>query len=242
MRLAPVPRRTESPGAVLHVCVLAAGGPELVGVDIASGAFVRCPDVSGPWRPLDVVRVPLGDGEPLWSPHAPETVEVGTGTPSVVGRLPARRAERLLRPLLDPPGDHLLGFAGPAVPFWTLAGDRPSLALVTPEAGPAVRTAGPGQRGYRCVFRWRGRDHDLPLGDRRLARQLDNAGRWRAAGSALASLLGFRPGRVVVGLSPPHAGHCYKVAFGLLPGAPRRYAPWARAARSSAMAHPNAMR
>jgi hypothetical protein len=218
MRLAPPPRCTVAPGVTLDLCVLAAGAPELVGVDLASGAFVRCPRIGGPWRPFDVVRIRLAAGEPLWSPHAPESVEPDTTPPQRVGRLAGRRAERLLRPLLDPPGDHLLGFAGPAVPFWTLAGDRPSLALVTPEGGPAVRTAGPGQRGYRCVFRWRGRDHVLPLADLRLARLLDDRGQWRAAGAALASLLGFRPTRVVVGLGPPRGGHCYKVAFGLLPG------------------------
>lgn len=241
MRLAPLPRRTGAPGAVLDLCVLAAGSPELVGVDCASGAFVRCPGAAGPWAPFDVVRVPLAAGEPWWSPHAPEAVEPGDGGVRRVGRLPARQAERLLRPLLDPPGEHLLGFPGPAVPFWTLDGNRPSLALVTPDAGPVLRPAGPGRRGYRCLFRWRGRDHDLPLADVRLARLLDD-GRWRAAGTALASLLGFRPGRVVVGLSPPRRGYCYKVAFGLLPGAARRYLPWARAARSSAMAQPKAMR
>lgn len=242
MRVAPLPHRSEAPDAVLDLCVLAAGGPELVGVDLASGAFVRCPGVTGPWRPFDVVQVRLVAGEPWRSPHAPESVEADPGGVTRVGHLPARRAERLLRPLLDPPGGHLLGFAGPAVPFWTLAGNRPSLALVTPEAGPVLRPAGPGRRGWRCLFRWRGRDHDVPLADVQLARRLDDTGQWRAADAALATLLGFRPGRVLVGLSPPRRGYCYKVAAGLLPGAARSYLPWARAARSSAIAQPKAMR
>ena len=83
-----------------------------------------------------------------------------------------------------------------------------------PTAGPAVLAT---HRGYRCQFSWRGIDHDLPLGDARLAAVLEQSGRRGFTGDALAHLLGNRPSRVVVALSAPHGGYCYKVVAGLLP-------------------------
>ena len=212
---AALPRRSVSPGQELELLVLALAGGEILGIDLGSGAFARVPDPGGaPLRPFDVVVARVADGEPLWSPHAPELVET-TGEPiEAVARVPAKRAERWLRPLLDPRPADLLGFRGPSVPFWTLRGERPSMALLQPSAGPVVR---PAPSGYRCRFSWRGVEHDLPLFDSRLLGLLEERGAWRCSGEALAHLLGYRPQRVLVSLSPPFHGHCYKVAAGLLP-------------------------
>ena len=208
---AALPRRSVSPGEELELLVLAVAGGEILGVDLRSGAFARLPDPGGaPLRPYDVVVARLADDEPLWSPHAPELVET-TGEPiESVGRLPVKRGERWLRPLLDPRSPEPLGFRGPSVPFWTLRGERPSMALLQPTAGPVVH---PAANGYRCRFTWRGVEHDLPLFDSRLLGLLEE----RCSGAALAHLLGYRPQRVLVSLSPPFHGHCYKVAAGLLP-------------------------
>ena len=204
-----LPQRTVTAGDTLELLVLALSGNELLGVDLSS-------DPGGPaLRPYDVVSLSVAGGEPsVWSPHAPELVETTSASAEPVERVPPKRAERWVRALVDPPGADLLGFRGPAVPFWTLRGERPSMALVRPTAGVAVR---PSAAGWRCGFEWRGVAYDLPLFDARLLALLDERGAWRATGAALAHLLGYRPERVLVALSAPFRGHCYKVAAGLLP-------------------------
>ena len=196
---APPPRRTATEGAVLELLVLAAG-VELFGVDLASGALVRVPGatIAADGEPIaawDVVGIELRDEPPL--PEAPEAV-VAADAPVWLGTVPARRAERYLRKLTDPPTEQLLGFAGPSVPYWTLRGERPSVMLVTPAAGPVVvRT----ERGWRCRFAWRGRHQDLPVVDEQLLAARDRT----------------RPGRILVALTAPVEGHCYKAAVAILP-------------------------
>jgi len=85
----------------------------------------------------------------------------------------------------------LLGFAGPAVPYWTLTGERASVAVVAPSARPVLA-------GGECRFQWRNTLHALPV-----------------LPAALASCPS-RPRHLLVALSPPRAGHCYKVVAGLL--------------------------
>lgn len=215
-----LPQRTATAGDTLELLVLALSGGELMGIDCASGAFVRAADPGGPpLRPYDVVALAVAGEEPsIWSPHAPELVETTSPVAEVVGRVPPRRAERWVRALVDPPGADLLGFRGPAAPFWTLRGERPSMALVRPSGagGVVVRPSG-GSGSFRCAFEWRGVAYDLPLFDARLLSMLAERGAWRCSGAALAHLLGYRPERVLVALSAPFKGHCYKVAAGLLP-------------------------
>jgi hypothetical protein len=211
-----LPQRTVTAGDTIELLVLAMSDGELLGVDCASGSFVRAADPGGPpLRPYDVVRLSVLGGEPsVWSPHAPELVETTSSVAAAVGSVPVRRAERWVRALVDPPGADLLGFRGPAVPFWTLRGERPSMAIVRP-AALSIRPS--AAAGYRCLLEWRGQPYDLPLRDDRLLALLDERGAWRASGDALAHLLGYRPERVLVALSAPVNGHCYKVAAGLLP-------------------------
>jgi hypothetical protein len=213
-----LPQRTVTAGDTIELLVLAMSGGELLGVDCASGSFVRVADPGGPpLRPYDIVRLSVLGGEPsVWSPHAPELVETTSSAAAAVGSVPVRRAERWVRALVDPPGAELLGFRGPAVPFWTLRGERPSMAIVRP-ATMSIRPSTSGGAGYRCLFEWRNQPYDLPLWDDRLLALLDERGAWRASGGALAHLLGYRPERVLVALSAPMTGHCYKVAAGLLP-------------------------
>lgn len=88
-------------------------------------------------------------------------------------------------------GDHLLGFAGPAVPCWTLTGERASVAVIAPKTRPVVQ-------GGECRFQWCDIPHVLPV-----------------LPAALADCPA-RPRRLLVALSPPRAGHCYKVVAGIL--------------------------
>ncbi|MFP5376288.1 MAG: hypothetical protein ACLGIO_05835, partial [Acidimicrobiia bacterium] len=161
-----------------------------------SGAVVRATsDQLGglALRPYDVVGARLAARAEPADPTMPEAV-VLAGVPRPLRRLTARRAERWLRPLLHPEWTHLLGFAGPAVPFWELDGTRPSVAVVPAPAVTAVDDDGL----LRCRFVWRTLVHDLPVAVGRGAR------------------LPAEAARVVVALTPPFEGHCYKVVTGLL--------------------------
>ena len=213
MRLA-VPCRTTVPGAELRLLVLASSRRGLIGVDLDSGAFVRAhhPDRDA-LAPFEVVTGRIAEGEPFVSPHEPEAADLADA-PQRVGRLTGRRAERYLRPLLHPSGTHLMGFPTPTVPYWTLEGDRPSVALLQPDAGPAVKQT---PAGFLCRFAWRGADHDLPLDDAVAVQRLERSGATRFTSGDLCRWLGFRPHLMLVAFSPPHHGNCYKVVAALLP-------------------------
>lgn len=190
----PVSRRSTAPGADLELLVLAPMRDGCVGVDFASGAFVRAAYpmmAAADIRPFTVAKAPIvgGDDEP--DPVHPEAVTLAD-LPVVAGHCSVRRAERWLRPLVHPRRRPLLGITGPAVPFWELDGRRPSVALVEPDRGPLVHS---GSGGRRCRFAWRGLWYDLPL-----------------VGPPCGN-----PRRMLVALTPPIDGYCYKVVAALLP-------------------------
>ena len=203
-------------GAELRMLVLAPQPDGCVGVDLDSGAFVRAiyPDAGDePLEAFDVTTAPIG--EPVDPPDTvrPEAVPLAAA-PQRVGSLRPRRAERYLQALRHPPQGPLLGFAGVSVPYWTLVGDRPSLALVEPSEGPLVLL---GASGFECRFGWQGTVHQFPLGDRRLALELARQRRRRSSPRELTRMLGFRPGRLLVVVAGPSGGHCTKQVAALLP-------------------------
>jgi len=177
------------------------------------------PGQGGPQAPAQVEPEPTNDERPQSEianqvdTTPPEAADLADA-PQRVGRLTGRRAERYLRPLLHPSGNHLLGFPTPTVPYWTLEGDRPSVALLQPDAGPAVKRT---PAGFLCRFAWRGADHDLPLDDAVAAQRLERSGATRFTSGDLCRWLGFRPHLMLVAFSPPHHGNCYKVVAALLP-------------------------
>ena len=192
-------------GTTVELLVLAARGHTLAAVDLHCGGLTWVtypPDApTAVLRPFDVIRAVAGP-EPAADPSRPDTIALAA-TPDVIGRLRGRRAERLLRPLLHP-DEHLLGFAGPAIPFWTLTGDRPSLAVVEPKGPVIVRG---DDDGLHCRFEWRGLSHELPFTDLRAK-----------VASAARQHGGIRVDRrLLVALTPPYLGHCYKVVAALLP-------------------------
>ena len=196
--------------------VLAPQPDGCVGIDLESGAFVRAiyaPDDGEPLEAFDVTSAPIG--APVDPPDTvrPEAVPLARA-PERIGSIRPRRAERYLQALRHPPHGPLLGFAGVSVPYWTLTGDRPSLAIVDPSDGPLV-LVGPG--GYECRFGWRGTVHQLPLGDRRLAAELYRLRRRRSSPRELTRILGYRPARLLVVVAGPTDGHCTKQVAALLP-------------------------
>ncbi len=190
------PRRAAEAGVELRLLVLSVSSLGLAAVDLASGAVVRTGSdrLKGlALRPYDVVTAELAVGSEPLDRTQPEAVAL-VAAPRPVDRLAPRRADRWLRPLLHPEWTHLLGFAGPSIPFWELDGGRPSVAVV-----PASAAIGFGDDGLlHCRFLWRSLVHDLPVAASRSIRPDSQAA------------------RVVLALTPPVEGHCYKVVTGLL--------------------------
>jgi hypothetical protein len=96
------------------------------------------------------------------------------------------------------------------VQYWTLEGNRPSVALVEPEKVAVV--AGP--EGHTCCFLWQDAHFELPLLDWWLLSKLPEGPCGRRE---LARVLGYPVDRLVVALTPPMQGYCYKAVVGVLP-------------------------
>jgi hypothetical protein len=204
-----LPRVEVTPGASLELLVLSGDGNHCAGIDLASGTLVRAwmPGESAPrLRPYDVVAVTLAeDLDDVPDPHQPEAVRL-TGPPEPVRRLRGRRVERMLRQLLHPQGQPLLGVATSAVPFWERRADHPSIAVVAP-VGPI--TLWRDKPYLACRFFWQGHERELPCLDRYMAALLDRSGRTRTVAS--------KGDRLLVALTPPIEGRCHKVVEALLP-------------------------
>ena len=126
--------------------------------------------------------------------------------PKLAGRMTGRTARRLIRPLLHPENTPLLGFHGPAVPFWERKPDHPSVALAEPQSGVVVTLH---EASLWCHFLWGGRPQVIGCVDPRLAGSLERIRSTHAR---------MKPGGVlVVALSPPVDGHCYKVVEAVVP-------------------------
>jgi hypothetical protein len=202
--LKDLPRVRVAAGATLRLLVVAADEFHCAGVDLESGALVRtwCAQAATErLRRLDVVEVTLDDDvDAIPDPAQPEAVALAA--PAQRGRA----CERLLRPLLHPQGQPLLGISATAIPFWQRSGDHPSIALVEPDGRILLRREG---SYLSCAFPWQGHQRELPCLDRALAGHMDRKGRTRmTAGKGT---------RLVVALTPPLEGRCHKVVETVLP-------------------------
>jgi len=207
-------------GAQLHLLVLAATKDDTTSVDLASGAVVRLrvpwPDGHEPdLAAFDVVEATLADDPELDDLAQPEAA-TSSGLPRQVGTLRGRKVRKMLERLSAPADGRLLGFPGPAAPYWEFRGARPSVALVQATRGPQlIRRRVDGTTWVR--FGWNRDDVWLPVEDRHAARALDAARRDRLSGKDLSNALGFRPQYLLAVLSRPREGHCYKVCSAILP-------------------------
>lgn len=204
-----------------HLCMVLACGPQdIAAVELATGALVRLrvgeEEGSDPsLAPFDLVHVTWAADPERDDLAQPEAVSL-EGSPELVGALHGRRARKLLRHLVAPPEQHLLGFPGPSAPYWEFHGMRPSLALVVPSRGPLLFRR-KSDDGVWARFGWPRSDNWLPVEDRRAAAALWAARRNRLSGRELTRALGFRPHYLVVALSSPRDGHCYKTVAAILP-------------------------
>jgi hypothetical protein len=207
-------------GSRLHLLVLACTASDTTAVDLSSGALLRLrvawPEGHDPDLALfDVVEATLAD-DPERDDLAQPEAATADGLPRHVGTLRGRRVRRLLAHLAAPPDGPLLGFPGPAAPYWEFRGARPSAAIVEPTRPPQlIRRPADGSTWVR--FGWDRDDVWLPVEDRGAVRALDAARRERLSGKALASALGYTPQYLLVALSRPRDGHCYKICSAVLP-------------------------
>jgi hypothetical protein len=200
--------------------VLACGGEDTTAVDLENGALVRlridwAEERDADLSPFDVVDARWADDPERDDLAQPEAVTVD-GMPERVGTLRGRRIRRVLRQLVAPDEPDLLGFPGTSAPYWEFRGMRPSIALVVPSRGPLLfRRRADGSVWAR--FSAARSDNWLPVEDRRAMAALWASRRDRLSGKALAGALGFRPHYIVVAVSRPRDGHCYKTVAAILP-------------------------
>ena len=212
--------RAAGPGTTLTLLVLADGPEGCACIDMSSGALVRAPysasvgsEPAPPLSLFDVVRAHLADDPDGPDPTQPEGVTL-SAPPQAVGRARKRRARHLIEALLLPDGAEPFGFPGSAAQYWTVPGDRPSLAVLAPQKPPVLLWRTPTH--LACRFGWRGVDLELPVADPGLREAVAEAGP-RVTGRSLARCLGFSPEYLLLALSAPQSGRCYKVVAGLLP-------------------------
>ncbi len=200
--------------------VLACTSDDTTMIDLASGAVIRLrvpwPEGSEPdLATFDVVETALAEDPERDDLAQPEAANAA-GLPRQVGTLRGRRVRRMLARLAAPPDGPLLGFRGSSAPYWEFRGARPSVALIEPGRGPQLLRRGEGGSTW-VRFGWERDDVWLPVEDRHAERTLDAARRDRLAGKDLATALGFRPQYLLVSLTRPREGHCYKVCTAVLP-------------------------
>jgi hypothetical protein len=187
----------------MDLLVLAARETHCAGIDMHTGALVRTWSATPPparIRPYDVVEVTCdGDSETIPDPAQPEAIGLATA-PVVVDRVTGRRCERLIRPLLHPQNQPLLGVSASAIPFWQRSADHPSIAVVEPKGRIALVRDG---AYLACRFEWQEHQRELPCVDRALAGHMDRHGRTR--------LTAGKGDRLVVALTAPIDGRCHKV-------------------------------
>ena len=207
-------------GAKLRVLVLGCTPEDTTVVDLASRSLLR---LRIPWPPghapdlsaFDVVEAALADDPECDDLAQPEAATVAA-LPRRVGRLQGRRTRAMLTRLAATHDGPLLGFHGPSAPYWDFRGLRPSVSLVHPTRGPQLlRRRADGSTWVR--FGWERDDVWLPVEDLRAVRALDASRGERLTGKPLATALGFPPHFLLVAVSRPREGHCYKICQAVLP-------------------------
>ena len=127
-----------------------------------------------------------------------------------------RLARRYLGGLLAPANQPLLGFPAPAVRYWDLDSTRGSVAVVEVRGGPVlIRRPEEGEL-VRARFEWGGLRHELPVLDSRLVGVMLASERVQLSGAALHRRLGWWPRYLVVALTGPRDGYCYRVVASAL--------------------------
>jgi hypothetical protein len=200
--------------------VLSSGDDDVIAVDLVSGAIVRLrsawrEEEPGKYAPFDIIDATWAADPERDDLAQPEAVTL-EGAPVPVGGMRKRRARRVLHHVVAPSGQHLLGFPGSSAPYWEFRGMRPSVAVVVPSRGPLLFRRKADDTPW-ARFGWPRSDNWLPVEDRHAVAALRAASSERISGKELTGALGFKPYFLVVALSRPRDGYCYKTVTAILP-------------------------
>lgn len=200
-------------GAELRMLILASATTESIGIDLSTGGFVRAghPATTEANKAFEVVAGEIAGSTEPPDDARPEALELTT-PPRRIGRMSRRRATKRLTRLAHPRRVPLLGLTSDAVPYWTLAGDRPSVAIVELSQPPDICQE---PTGLHCRFPWGPTDQLLPFTPEAETQLL--AGIQRTRSGSFSRALGYRPTRLLVVLAPPVGGYCRKSVAALLP-------------------------
>lgn len=169
-----------------------------------------------PLEPLCLATATVGScDEAVPDPARPEAV-VFEQRPRRFPKSRPRLARRYLGGLLAPANQPLLGFPAPAVRYWDLDSTRGSVAVVEVRGGPVlIRRPEEGEL-VRARFEWGGLRHELPVLDSRLVGAMLTSERVQLSGTSLHRRLGWWPRYLVVALTGPRDGYCYRVVASAL--------------------------
>ncbi len=210
-----------APGLEL-AALLASGDDGIIGIDLKRNDLIRIRPQPGTTQlttqasiqPFDIL---VAQRSRVVEPEDPAMPEAFTATIDAepAGRLSGGVARSLLSDLSVACAHDVLGFPGWSLPYWQLDGMRPSIALVVPKDGPVLCRRDKGSTWVR--FRGDGGELMLPAAGSDLIAALESSDGDTLGGKPLAQALGFRPHFMLIALSSPRDGHCYKTVAALLP-------------------------
>jgi hypothetical protein len=211
---------TSASSRIQRFMVIGSGPDDVCALDLRTKALIRLRVDAHVGPHPELKTFDLVDAEIAVDPERddlahPEAVTI-SAYPEVVGTAPKRQARRYLRALVAPTERNLLGFPGAAAPYWEFRGMRPSVAVVAPSLGPLLFRRQTDDTTW-ARFGWARNDNWLPVEDPKATQCLWSTGKDRLTGKDLSAALGFRPRYLLVALTPPRAGHCYKTVVALLP-------------------------
>jgi hypothetical protein len=217
--ITPGASRVSQEGEQLACLLLAAHAGECLGVDLASGAFVRVigMDVHLSARPgtYRVAEVTIGRNDEPSDPTRPELV-VASGPTKTLGEVRGRRVRRLFGELeaRNHPGAMVVSGRGPSVAYVDLDGTTPSVAMIRARTAELeVTTAG---EATMLGVTFGGVRQRLPVVDQRVIAVASRAAPRPLRGVSLVRELGYEPSHILVGLDEVRDGHVRKVVFSLL--------------------------
>lgn len=190
-------------------------GEDVAAADLELSTLVRLRPTSllpAGVSPMDVVTATVVEPEEPEDPASREALVLDRA-PKTIGALAPKAQEKLLSDLQVPAHPDLLGFRGSATPYWCLDGSHPSLAIVG-DLTELELVRRPTPPGIFCLFASGGVRHQLPVADP-LARAFSAATDLSMAG--LGKLFDVVPSFLLVMLSPPLSGRCYKTVAAFLP-------------------------
>jgi hypothetical protein len=219
----PGASRASEAGSKLACLVLAANSGECLGVDLASGAFVRVAGMDPHLAPRPgayrVAEVTIGRNDDPFDPTRPELV-VASGATKILGEVTGRRVRHLFAELeaRNHLGATVVSSRGPSIAYVDLDGTAPSLAMIRSRTAELEVMRADDATMLAVTFG--GVRQRLPVVDQRVVAVASRATR-PLTGARLERELGYEPSHVLVGLDDVRDGHVRKVVFSLL-ARPRR--------------------